>query len=164
MKQISVLFLDDEVNVLNSIKRLFADEEYGVAVANSAQEAMDIIAREKIKVVLSDQRMPDVPGVEFLHRIKNQYPDIVRILFTAYTDLNAAEQAINISEVSRFINKPWNPNELKAAVVGAMCHYDLVIENSKLMEDMKLKNQELETTNHRLKVLYDVQKEFSSTV
>src|ERR1700685_2800494 len=113
MKEISVLFLDDEQNVLNSIRRLFADETYGVAVAGNYEEAMAVMAREKIKVVLSDQRMPDITGIEFLSRIKTQYPDAVRILFTAYADLSAAEQAINISQVYRFINKPWHPPELK---------------------------------------------------
>src|SRR5690242_1746515 len=112
MKEINVLFLDDEENVLNSIRRIFTDELYGVAVARTHTEAMQILAREKIKVVLSDQRMPDISGVEFLHRVKVQYPHIVRILFTAYADLSAAEQAINISEVYRFINKPWHPDEL----------------------------------------------------
>ena len=72
MKEIKVLFLDDEQKVLNSIARIFADEPYGVAVASSSAEAMEIIAREKIKVVLSDQRMPDISGVEFLHMIKLQ--------------------------------------------------------------------------------------------
>src|SRR5271155_2657101 len=108
MKEINVLFLDDEQKVLSSITRMFANEPYGVAVTANSSEALEIIAREKIKVVLSDQRMPDISGVEFLHNVKTQYPDIVRILFTAYADLPTAEQAINISEVYRFINKPWN--------------------------------------------------------
>ncbi len=164
MKEIFVLFVDDEENVLNSIKRLFADETYGIAVASNAEEAMAIIAQENIKVVLSDQRMPNVSGVQLLHRIKMQYPNIIRILFTAYADLTSAEQAINISEVFRFINKPWNPNDLKAAVVGAMYLYDVTMENRRLMEVMKSKNQELQVANCRLKVLYDVQKDFSSTL
>ena len=137
MKEISVLFLDDEQNVLNSIARLFADEPYGVAVAGNSEEAMDIMAREKIKVVLSDQRMPDISGVEFLRRIKVQYPEVVRILFTAYADLSAAEQAINISEVYRFINKPWHPEELKSAVSGAIHYFDIVMENRRLFEETK---------------------------
>jgi len=164
MKEINVLFLDDEQNVLNSIARMFADEPYGVAVANNSTEAMNIIAREKIKVVLSDQRMPDITGIEFLHRVKSQYPDIVRILFTAYADLSAAEQAINISEVYRLINKPWHPRELISAVVGALFHYNLVKENRRLFEETRLKNEELQLANGKLKVLYDIQKEFSSTI
>lgn len=165
MKEINALFLDDEQNVLNSIARIFANESYGVAIANNSRDAMEILAREKnIKVVLSDQRMPDVTGVEFLHRVKAQYPDIVRILFTAYVDATATEQAINISEVFRFMNKPWNPEELKSAVVGAMYHYNLVKENRRLFEATRAKNEELMVANSKLKVLYDIQREFSSTL
>lgn len=164
MKDIYVLFLDDEQNVLNSIRRMFAEESYGVAVASNAAEAMEILAREKIKVVLSDQRMPDISGVEFLHRVKAQYPDIVRILFTAYADLMAAEQAINISGVFRFINKPWHPEELKADVVSAMYQYDLLMDNRRLFESTKQKNIQLQEANRKLQALYDVQKEFSSTL
>lgn len=164
MKDIHVLFLDDEEKVLNAVKRIFINESYGVAVAASYTEAMSIIAREKIKVVLSDQRMPDIPGVEFLRRVRVQYPQIVRILFTAYADLTAAEQAINVSEVFRFLNKPWHPDELKATVVSAMYHHDLMMENRRLFESLKIKNEELNLANCKLKVLYDIQKEFSSTL
>ena len=164
MKEIHVLFLDDEEKVLNSIKRMFANESYGVAVAGNYLEAMEILSREKIKVVLSDQRMPDISGVEFLRRVRVQYPDVVRILFTAYADLLAAEQAINVGEVFRFINKPWHQDELKATVVGAMYHYDLVTENRQLFESIKAKNEELQIANRKLKTLYDIQKEFSSTL
>jgi signal transduction histidine kinase len=164
MKPIHVLFLDDEEKVRNSITRMFATESYGVAVAGNFLEAMDILSREKVKVVLSDQRMPDIVGVEFLRRVRVQYPDMVRILFTAYADLIAAEQAINVGEVFRFISKPWHPDELKATVVSAMYHHDLVLENRHLFESLKSKNEELQLANCKLKVLYDIQKEFSSTL
>jgi signal transduction histidine kinase len=164
MKETSVLFLDDEKKVLSSVGRMFADEPYGVALASSAADARDILSREKIKVVLSDQRMPDISGVEFLRRVRLEYPDVVRILFTAYADLTAAEQAINISEVYRFINKPWHAKELISAVVGALYHYDLVVENRRLFEETKVKNEALQLANCKLKILYDIQKDFSSTI
>jgi len=164
MKEMNVLFLDDDQNVLKSITRVFADEPYGVAVASNITEAMDILAHQKIKVVLSDQRMPEMSGVEFLFRVKEQYPDIVRILFTAYADLPAAEQAINISEVYRFINKPWHWLDLVSSVKGALHHYDLIVENRRLFEETRAKNDELELANCKLKVLYDIQREFSSTI
>jgi len=157
MKEISVLFLDDEQNVLNSISRMFADEAYGVTVAVTPEQAMDILSREKIKVVLSDQRMPGITGIEFLNQVKTKYPDIVRILFTAYADLDATEAAINISEVYRFINKPWHPQELKTSVVGAIHFYDMVMENRRLFEETKTRNEELSEANSKLK-------EFSSTL
>lgn len=164
MKETSVLFLDDEDNILRSIQRMFMDEPYGVVVAHNAQEALKILETQSIKVVLSDQRMSDTTGTQFLHRVKSQYPDIVRILFTAYADLNVAEQAINLSGVFRFINKPWNPSELKSSVVNAMYHYDLIMENRQLLDTLKLKNIELHTINSRLKNLNDVQREFGSTL
>jgi len=164
MKEINVLFLDDEKNVLNSISRVFEDEPYGFAVTDSFVEAMAIMARENIKVVLSDQRMPDMTGIEFLRQIKERYPHAVRILFTAYADLSAAEAAINVSQVYRFINKPWNPDELKASVAGAIHYFDVVAENRRLFEETKIKNEELNLANCKLKALYDVQKEFSSTL
>ncbi len=164
MKEINVLFLDDEKNVLNSISRLFEDEPYGFAVADSFVDAMAIMARENIKVVLSDQRMPDITGIEFLRQIKEQYPHAIRILFTAYADLSAAEAAINVSQVYRFINKPWNPDELKASVAGAIHYFDIVAENRRLFEETKIKNEELNLANCKLKALYDIQKEFSSTL
>ncbi len=164
MKEIQVLFLDDDDKVLSAIQRMFKDEPYGVAVASNHVQALDILTREKIKVVLSDQRMPDISGVEFLHMVKEQYPEKIRILFTAYADLTATEQAINISQVFRFINKPWNPEELIANVVVAMRHYDLIVENTRMFKEMQVQNQELQEANAKLKVLYDIQKEFSSTV
>ena len=164
MKNPSVLFLDDDQQVLLAITRMFADESYVVAVASNVDEALGIIASGTIKVVLSDQRMPGMSGIEFLRKIKMEHPDIVRILFTAYADLFAAEQAINISEVFRFINKPWHQDELKAAIVGGIQHFDLVEENRRLVETMNTKNEELLQTNNKLKVLYETQKDFSSTV
>ncbi len=164
MKAISVLFVDDEENILHALKRMFANEAYGVATASSAEEGMAIIARGGIKVVLSDQRMPYVSGVEFLRQVKELCPDTVRILFTAYADLSAAERAINISEVFRLINKPWEAVELKVAVEGAIRHYDLLVENRRLYEETKIRNEELESANRKLKALYEIQKEFSSTL
>ncbi len=157
MKEVNVLFVDDEMNVLNAIQRLFLNEAYGVVVTADPAEALAIVEREKIKVVLSDQRMPVVTGVDLLQQIKNSHPDIVRILFTGYADLNAAEKAINVSEVFRFINKPWDAEELKAIVRNAMKHFDLTVDNRRLFEETIKQNK-------KLQIMYDIQKEFSSTM
>src|SRR6266436_4126313 len=107
MEEISVLFLDDEQNILNSLKRLLMNEPLNIFTTTDHKEALVTIAKENIKVVFSDERMPNIHGVEFLKMVKEQYPDIVRILFTGYADIAAAEEAINLSEVYRFVNKPW---------------------------------------------------------
>lgn len=164
MQEINVLFLDDEENILNSLKRLLMSEPFGIATTSDAGQALDIISKEKIKVVFSDERMPGISGVEFLGQVKGKFPDIVRILFTGYADISAAEGAINIGGVYRFINKPWNGNELKNTIHQAIQHYDLIMENRQLFEMTKRKNEELEVANRKLNGLYETQKEFTSTV
>lgn len=164
MQEINVLFLDDEENILNSLKRLLMNEPFGIATTSDAGQALDIISKEKIKVVFSDERMPGISGVEFLGQVKGKFPDIVRILFTGYADISAAEGAINIGGVYRFINKPWNGNELKNTIHQAIQHYDLIMENRQLFEMTKRKNEELEVANRKLNGLYETQKEFTSTV
>jgi signal transduction histidine kinase len=163
-KETYLLLLDDEQYILDALKRALKDEPYGIAATTDAGEAMDILAREKIKVVVSDQRMPDVSGVEFLRDVKEKYPRIVRILFTGYTDFSTVEDAINLSEAYRFITKPWNTNELKVIIYQAMEYFDLVAENQSLFEMTKVRNEELEILNKKLKDMYEMQKDFTSTV
>ncbi|OGX36636.1 MAG: hypothetical protein A3G91_03835 [Omnitrophica WOR_2 bacterium RIFCSPLOWO2_12_FULL_50_9] len=163
-KETYLLFVDDEQPILNALKRAFYNEPYLIATATNADEAMNILSQEKIKVVVSDQRMPEVSGVDFLRSVKEKYPRIVRILFTGYTDFSTVEDAINLSEAYRFITKPWNTQELKAIIHQAMEYFDLVAENQRLFEMMKARNEDLELLNKKLKDLYEVQKEFTSTV
>ena len=158
------MFVDDEQPILNALKRAFYNEPYLIATATNADEAMNILSQEKIKVVVSDQRMPEVSGVDFLRSVKEKYPRIVRILFTGYTDFSTVEDAINLSEAYRFITKPWNTQELKAIIHQAMEYFDLVADNQRLFEMMKARNEDLELLNKKLKDLYEVQKEFTSTV
>lgn len=163
-KEINVLVLDDEENIRESVKRLFFREDFAVASTGDHQEALALIKKEPVKVVLSDQRMPQITGVEFLKTVREKYPEVVRILITGHADIQAAEDAINYGGVYRFINKPWNSEELKAAVRQAIDHHDLVNENRRLFEATKSKNEELEVLNRRLKGMYEAQKEFTSTV
>ena len=163
-REINVLVLDDEQNILESLQRLFFKEDFGIFTTTNYREALDVLGKEKIKLVLSDQRMAEITGVEFLKQVKAKYPDIIRVLITGHADIQAAEDAINVGEVYRFINKPWNSEELKGGVRQAINHYDLVIENRNLFEATKAKNEELEILNRKLKNMYEVQKEFTSTV
>lgn len=163
-KEVNLLVLDDEENILSALKRLFREESYDIATTTSAKQAMEIIGKEKIKVVVSDQRMPEISGVDFLRNLKERFPGIVRILLTGYTDFATVEEAINLSEAYRFITKPWNANELKAVVRQAIEHFDLIEENRNLFEATKAKKEELEVANRKLKAMYELQKEFTSTV
>ncbi len=163
-KEINFLVLDDEPDILSSLQRLFYNENFSLHTTSDYKNALEVIEKENIKVVMSDQRMPDILGVEFLKKVKEKKPEIIRILFTGHADIQAAEDAINYGGVYRFINKPWNSEELKGAVRQAMNHYDLIVENKKLFEDTVAKNKELEILNRKLKNMYETQKEFTSTV
>jgi len=164
VKEVNVLFLDDEENILKSINRLFLQEDFGVATTSEAELALQTIARENIKVVVSDYRMPNISGVEFLTKVKAAYPEKVRILFTGYADVEAAEEAVNVGEVFRFISKPWNGEELKDIIRKAIHHFDLVTEHRRLFEETQQKNVELEKMNQQLIFMRERQKEFTSTV
>ena len=156
-KEIQVLFLDDEESIVDGVQRLFLREPYGISATTSPAKAREILAQEKIKVLVSDQRMPEIAGVKFLRETKEQYPNIVRILFTGYTDFSAAEEAINLGEVYRFISKPWKIAELLSTIRQSIEHYDLVAH-------AKAHEEELELANKKLKAMYEIQKEFTSTV
>jgi len=113
-----VLFVDDEKRILKSMKALFRNG-FQVHLADNGAEALDIIRNNEIDVVVSDQRMPQMTGIEVLRSVKESSPATMRILLTGYSDLNAIIQSINEGEVYRFINKPWANEELRATVADA---------------------------------------------
>jgi putative nucleotidyltransferase with HDIG domain len=115
-----VLFVDDEENILNAVERLFFGSDIAVLKATSAQQALEILQREKVSVVVSDYRMPGMKGVDLLDQVRECYPEITKILMTAYADLPLTLDAINRGEVFRFICKPWSDPELVQAVEDAI--------------------------------------------
>ncbi|MEI6438324.1 MAG: hybrid sensor histidine kinase/response regulator [Candidatus Omnitrophota bacterium] len=163
-KEISVLFVDDEENILFAVQRLLMAEDYGVITATDPDEAMALIAKHPIKVVVSDQRMPKIAGVEFLRKVMAVYPDKIRILLSGYVDFVTAEEAINLGEVFRFITKPWKTSFLKASLSQAIVQYDMLRINKMLYEASEAKTKELEVLNNKLLSMYEVQKSFTSTV
>jgi response regulator RpfG family c-di-GMP phosphodiesterase len=109
-----LLIVDDEPNILNALRRLLRREYYEVLTANSPREAFDLLAQHSVQVVVSDQRMPDMTGTEFLARVKQIYPATVRIVLSGYTDLETLTDAINRGAIYRFLVKPWNDEELRS--------------------------------------------------
>jgi len=157
MKKIDVIIIDDEKNVLNSLRRLFRDETFGIFFTVDHREAARILEQNTVKVVMSDQKMPKITGVEFLRTVKENHPRVINILFTGYADLKIATEAINKGEVYRFINKPWDDTDLKIVVKQALNKYDLEEENRELAENIKKQNE-------KLKKLYEAQKSFTLMV
>ncbi|HEV7799482.1 MAG TPA: EAL domain-containing protein, partial [Burkholderiales bacterium] len=119
----TLLLLDDEENVLSSLKRLLRQDNYRIFTATSAQAAFEILASHKVGVIVSDQRMPEVTGVEFLRRVKELYPDSVRMVLSGYTDLDSVTDAINQGAVYRFLTKPWEDSLLRAHIAEAFRRY-----------------------------------------
>lgn len=122
----TVLFVDDERHILSSLKRLFMDDDVEILTAATAFEALDIINSRKIPVIVSDNIMPGMTGIEFFQKVKGLSSDSVRILMTAHADLQSALDAINKGEVFRFITKPWDDTELKKVVFDAIARYKIV--------------------------------------
>ncbi len=160
----TVLFIDDEENILRSLTRLFMDEPFSVVTTSDPKRALEIMAAENIKVIVSDQRMPQVTGVELLTKSKAVRPDAVRILFTGYADIQATQDAINKGEVYRYVAKPWDDEGLKALVRDAIRNFDLVVENRRLTEVTRLQNEQLTSANAAIRQAYEKEKNFSSTV
>lgn len=103
-----LLIVDDEPQILKALKRLFQDEGYEISTATSGVEGLKILSELPIQVILSDQRMPNMTGSEFLSKVKTLYPDTVRIILSAYSDFDALKDAINNGAIYKFLNKPWD--------------------------------------------------------
>ena len=131
-----VLFVDDNFFTLELIRGLFREADFHLLTAGSAAEALEIIRYKEIAVVVSDNIMPGMDGVEFLSSLKKHSPDTVKILMSAYADLASALAAINQSEVFRFILKPWKDEEMIAAVRDGLKRYGIVQEMRREDEDI----------------------------
>lgn len=118
-----VLYVDDEQNNLNSFRANFR-REYEVHTAISAQEGTEVLAREPIEIIVADQRMPGMTGVEFFESVVDDYPDCIRILLTGYADIEAVINAINKGQIYKFISKPWNDDTIRVAINNAKDIYD----------------------------------------
>ncbi|MEG3184997.1 EAL domain-containing protein [Novilysobacter erysipheiresistens] len=115
----TLLLLDDEENVLRSLVRLFRRDGYRILTANSVSEAFDLLASNAVQVIVSDQRMPDMSGTEFLGRVRDLYPDTIRLVLSGYTDVATITEAINRGAIYRFLTKPWNDEELREHIHAA---------------------------------------------
>ena len=119
-----MLLLDDEENVLRSLVRLFRRDGYRILAAGNVRDAFDLLAINDVQVILSDQRMSDMSGTEFLGRVKMLYPDTIRLVLSGYTDLNTVTDAINRGAIYRFLTKPWNDDELRKHIHQAFRTYE----------------------------------------
>lgn len=141
----TLLFVDDEPNVLKSLKRIFNEENYQIFTAESPEQALLILAREKVHLIISDHRMPGMTGAELLKQVKDKYPQTIRIMLTGFADIQSVMGAVNEGAVYKFITKPWNDEDLRLSVSLALQQYLLIQENKQLKQvakkqQLKLKN------------------------
>ena len=121
----TLLIVDDEANVVSALVRLLRSDGYRIVTAASAADALDVLAREPVQVVISDHRMPETTGAEFLGTVKSMYPATVRILFSGYIEVDALTDAVNRGAVFRFLLKPWSDDDVRDAVREAFQYYRL---------------------------------------
>ena len=126
MTEDSVLFVDDEQNILSAVKRLFTSDPVSVITATSGLDGMELMKHNPVSVIISDNMMPGMNGIDFLAWTKTVSPDSVRMLMTGYADLHAAIEAINKGEVFRFITKPWDDMELRQTVLDSVDKFKII--------------------------------------
>ena len=140
MNKNAILIVDDQPEILNALERLLK-EEYQIFTATGGAKALKILAEHKIALILADQRMPTMTGVEFFSKSMQVQPDSVRILITAYADITASIDAINKGQIFHYISKPWEPDELIIIIRRAIEKYDLEQKNKQLTEELKEANK-----------------------
>lgn len=141
-KQIHILFIDDELNNQNAFYASFR-RQFKVFTASSGAEGLEVLEKEKIHVIIADQRMPQFTGVQFFQKVRRSHPYPMRILLTGYTDIEALEDAVNKGEIYRYIKKPWDDKEVELAIRNAFEIYYT-------REQLRIKISELEKTNDEL--------------
>jgi response regulator RpfG family c-di-GMP phosphodiesterase len=142
-KKINILYVDDEMNNLISFKATFRIK-YTVFTAISANDARNILDSNNIHIIITDQRMPETTGVEFLESILEKHPDAIRILLTGYADMNAVVDAINKGKIFHYLTKPWNEEELDMTILRAYDVYQKRQEEKEFSEKLESSNNQLE--------------------
>ena len=140
----NLLIVDDEANVLSALRRMLLNPAAAPALPEphltaftSPVEALEHVAHHRVDLVISDYRMPVMDGVSFLTRVKELQPDTARIILSACTDMEGIVRAINEAGIFRFVNKPWSDVELKGIVVQVLAHRELLLENTRLADEVR---------------------------
>jgi class 3 adenylate cyclase len=140
-----ILYVDDEEHNLISFEATFR-KEYKVHTATNGEDGIAIMRENDIKLVITDQRMPEMTGIQFLEKIAPEFPDTIRMILTGFSDIGVIIDAINSGKVFRYITKPWDENELRMTIENAKQLFGLQINNRELMKSLQQKVEEQEST------------------
>ncbi len=142
-QKINVLYVDDEVNNLVAFKANFR-KRYKIFTASSAKEGLEVLGKEDIHVVITDQRMPKMSGVKFFESVVEKHPEPIRILLTGYSDIEAVIDAINRAQIYRYVTKPWKNEDLIDAIEKGYAVYCETKKRKELMANLMRTNEQLE--------------------
>ncbi|MDY6951778.1 MAG: response regulator [Thermodesulfobacteriota bacterium] len=148
----SLLFVDDEGPITKALQRLFRKERYDIYTAASGREGLERLKEvgKPFSLIISDQRMPEMSGAQFLEKARGIFPQAIRILLTGYSDMDAIVEAINKGGIHRYFTKPWNDDDLVLQVRQSLEQYELALENRRLLALTRTQNKELKGLNNRL--------------
>jgi len=145
-----ILCVDDEPNILSALRRLFRSEGFQVRIAVGGAAGLELLETETVDLVISDMRMPEMDGAEFLQKVRERTPDTVRLLLTGYSEVTAIIGAINRGEIYRYITKPWDDHDIVLIVRQALERKALDAEKKRLEKLTAAQNEELKTLNASL--------------
>ncbi|NML59904.1 EAL domain-containing protein [Massilia sp. RP-1-19] len=152
-RQRTLLLVDDEPNILSALKRLIRSAGYKVLTASSGIEGLDVLAQNEVDVIVSDQRMPGMTGVDFLRSVKQLYPDTVRIVLSGFTELTSVTDAVNEGAIYKFLTKPWDDVQLRGHIEEGFAHKEMADENRRLGLEVRTANHGLAQANRQLEAV-----------
>lgn len=148
----SVLCVDDEPQVLKALRRVFTGSKYRFFPASCARDGIFLLEQESIDVVISDMRMPEIDGAEFLADVADRFPECGRMLLTGYSDLESTIKAVNAGKIDHYLQKPWNNEELLLCVRQTAARKSLEQANSRLVVEVERQNKQLTRLNSKLEL------------
>lgn len=150
----SILYIDDEQENLDSFQIAFW-MFYDISIASNTITAREILRQKSIKVVITDQRMPDENGLEFIKNIVPQYPDIIYMVLTGHSDIEVVMDALNNGSIYRFMMKPWDMQEIRQSIDNAIENYNLRIHNKNLLVELQQKNEALKKSEYKFRNIFN---------
>jgi response regulator RpfG family c-di-GMP phosphodiesterase len=146
----TILLVDDEANITSALKRTLRRDGYNILTANSGAEGLSLLANHEVGVIISDQRMPQMTGVDFLRKVKALYPKTFRMVLSGYTELESVTSAINEGAIYKFLTKPWDDEQLRDNIREAFQLYEMEQENLRLTRELQSANDKLSLLNQNL--------------
>lgn len=148
--QMTVLCVDDEINILKSMKRVLHKCDFTLLLAEGGEKGLAILAQKKVDLVISDMKMPGMTGAEFLAQVAEKYPETYRIILTGFSDMESTVDAVNKGKIHRYLQKPWDNTELVEAIDTGLEKVRLKHENTRLQLLIARQNKVLNELNHNL--------------